>query len=201
MDTLPEVESRVLLARIKGAQVVWAGQGKSMADMWNLGADMARGRYIAFLAAGLLPMPGWLDEMVRIFREQPEVGLVGSQINLPEGVVWEAGGSVVAGGAFCRMGSGANPFQPEFSYLRDVDFCSAISFMIPRDIFMQVGGIADVAREDLIQAGAHLSAAVRLAGRKVLNNPLSKAVILSATEENPWMNLWELPGCSAALQS
>jgi glycosyltransferase involved in cell wall biosynthesis len=189
LDSLPESESHALLATIKGCRVVPAGQAKSMADMWNFGADMARGKYIVFLAAGLLPLPGWLDELVRVFREQPEVGLVGSQINLAKGIIWEAGGSVDEKGALSRMGGGASPFQPEFSYLREVDFCSAISFMVPRDLYMQVGGIAASVREDLVQAGAHLSAAVRQAGRKVLHNPLSKAVILSGPEDNPWMNI------------
>ena len=189
VDSLQELESRMLLARIKGVRMVPAGQGKSMSEMWNLGADMAIGKYIAFLAGGLLPLPGWLDEMVRTFRDQSEVGLVGSQIILPEGIIWEGGGMMVEAGALCRLGCGANPFQPEFSYLREVDFCSAISFMVPRDLFMQAGRIADSVCDDLVQAGARLSVALRLTGRKVFNNPLSKAVILSRPEENAWMYL------------
>ena len=116
-----------------------AGQNMSMAEMWNLGADMASGKYVAFLAGGLLPLPGWLDEMVRTFRDQPEVGLVGSQINLPEGIIWEAGGMMDEDGGACRLGCGANAFQPEFSYLREVDFCSAISFMVPEDFLCRAG--------------------------------------------------------------
>lgn len=186
VDSLPELESRVLLARIKGARVVTA-QGESMADIWNTGADMAIGKYIAFFAGGILPLPGCLDEMVRTFRDQPEAGLVGSQINLPEGIIWEVGGAVSEAGAFHRLGCGANPFQPEFSYLREVDFCSAVSLMVPRELFMQVGRLADSGCGDLVQVGARLSAALRLTGRKVFNNPLSKAVILSGHKENAWI--------------
>jgi glycosyltransferase involved in cell wall biosynthesis len=191
LDSLPELESRMLQARIKGGRVVSVGPGKSLGEMWNFGADMTRGQYIAFLAGGLLPLPGWLDEMARVFREQIQVGLVGSQINLPEGLIWEAGGAVDEKGSICRLGKGVNPFQPDYSYLREVDFCSAISFLIPKDIFIQVGGISAGFREDLVQAGANLSAAVRMAGRKVLHNPLSKTVILSGPEDNPWMNVQE----------
>ena len=191
VDSLPEKENRMVLARIQGARVVPADYGKSSAEMWNIGAGMAMGKYIAFLAGGLLPLPGWLDEMIRVFREQTEVGLVGSQINLPEGIIWEAGGTVGEKGLLCRLGGGANPFQPDYSYLREVDFCSAISFIIPKDLFMQVGGISPEFGEDLVQIGAHLSAAVRLAGRKVLHHPLSKAAILSRPEDNPWMNAKE----------
>ncbi len=189
VDSLPELESRMLLARIKGLRVVPVGQGKSMAEMWNFGADMAIGKYIVFLAGGLLPLPGWLDEMGRTFRDQSEVGLVGSQVILPGGIIWEGGGMIGEAGDPCRLGCGANSFQPEFSYLREVDFCSAISFMVPREFFVQVGRITDSVCDDFVQVGARLSVALRLTGRKVFNNPLSKAVILSKPEENAWMYL------------
>jgi O-antigen biosynthesis protein len=191
MDSLPETESQVLLARIQGVRIIPAEQDKSMIDMWNLGASMARGKFIAFLDSYLLPLPGWIDEMVRVFSEQSEAGLVGSQIILSDGIIWEAGFGMGEEGSLCRLGGGADSFQPDFSYLREVDFCSAISFMIPKDFLIQIGGIPDGARENLVQAGAHLSVAARQAGRKVFNNPLSKAVIYSGPDENPWMNVDE----------
>ena len=189
VDSLSELESRMFLARVKGVRVVPAGHRKSTTEMWNFGADMACGKYIAFLAKDILPLSGWLDEMVRTFRDQPEAGLVGSQIILPDGLIWEAGGITGEAGVLCRLGCGANPFQPEFSYLREVDFCSAVSFMVPRKLFMQVGGIAEIVCDDLLQAGARLCVALRLMGRKVLYNPLSKAAIHSRPEENAWIYL------------
>ena len=159
----------MLLARVKGVRVVPAGHRKSTTEMWNFGADMACGKYIAFLAEGCAPLSGWLNEMVRTFRDQPEAGLVGSQIILPDGLIWEAGGITGEAGVFCRLGCGANPFQPEFSYLREVDFCSAVSFMVPRKLFMQVGGIAEIVCDDLLQAGARLCVALRLIGRKAVS--------------------------------
>ena len=186
VDAQPEQENRELLSRIDGWRVVRADHDLSIVEMLNLGADKAKGKYLAFWVGGLLPLPGWLDEMFRSFTEHPEIGLVGSQINLPDGTLWEAGGTMDAdGGAHC-MGRGANAAQPEFNYLREVDFCSAISFMIPKDLFKQAGWDVTRACNSSIQIGMQLSVSVRSAGRKVCYNPLSKVVILSRPGENEW---------------
>lgn len=189
LNPLPEVESQALLSRIDGVRVVSVGAGKSMAAMWNMGAGVARGRYVAFLAAGLMPLPDWLDEQVQIFREHPDAGLVGSQISMPDGKIWESGGYFDEGGAFRRLGEGANSFHPEFSFLREVDFCSASACMVPLNLFEQIGGFAGKTGDDSVQAGADISAAIRSAGRKVFTHPLSKVVILSKSDENPWMSI------------
>jgi len=191
VDSLPEKESRRILDRIQGARVVPAGRGKTAAGMWNLGADVAGGQYVAFLTGGFLPLSGWLDEMIRTFRDQPEAGLVGSQILQHEGMIWEGGAITDEAGRTCRLGCGAHPFQPEFSYLREVDFCSAISFMLPKALFVQAGRIADSDGDDLTRVGQRLSAALRSAGRKILYNPLAKVLILSRPDENLWMPLKE----------
>jgi glycosyltransferase involved in cell wall biosynthesis len=191
VNSLPEQESRILLERIHGARVVPAGQGKTTVEMWNIGVDMAIGQYVALLLGDILPLPGWLDEMLHTFMDQAEAGLVSSQIILPEGIIWEGGGMTGEAGESGGVRCGSNPFQPEFSYLREVDYCSAVSFMIPRAILMQAGSIPESDDCDLLQVGSRMATAIRLTGRKVFYNPLSKAVMLSRPKGNSRESLIE----------
>lgn len=50
------------------------GEGAGVARARNLGASTARGEFLVFLDAHVIPDPGWLDELVALLRD-PSVGL------------------------------------------------------------------------------------------------------------------------------
>jgi glycosyltransferase involved in cell wall biosynthesis len=182
VNPLPAAESHPILSRVAGALVVPVRSDKTMADMWKTGVEMPGGRYLAFLAPGCLPLPGWMDEMVRIFREHPDAGLVGAQIIRPDGKIWESGGEISEDGRLFRMGEGAHPLHPDFSYLREMDFCSALAFMVPADmagILDKPGGLLKNGGDDPVRFGADFCSGIRSAGRKTYYHPLAKAVVLS----------------------
>lgn len=184
VNSLPEMESRQLLSRVKGAKVVSVSQGSAITDSWKKGAGMATGRYLAFLAAGCLPLPDWLDEMVRIFREHPDAGLTGSQIVRSDGKIWESGGCIAEDGRLYRSGEGAYPFHPDFSYLRQVDFCTASALMLPADMVDVLDGYRGNGGDDPVRIGVELCAAIQTAGRKVYHHPLSKVAMMPGFDGN-----------------
>lgn len=186
-DPQQKAETRAIGGRIEGARLVRTGSEGSLIENWNLGADKAAGQYFVFLAPDLLPLPGWLDELIRSVCEHPGSGMIASQITLPNGMILESGGTIDHNGHFHRLGYGANPFHPDFSYFREVECCSAQSFLMHRDLWRQVVGILGSVPDDRLLSGAHLSTAVRKAGRNVLLNPLSKTISFTPLpHESKW---------------
>ena len=51
----------------------------------NLGAAQARGELLAFIDADCTADPGWLAEIERVFREEPEVGIIGGDVRIARG--------------------------------------------------------------------------------------------------------------------
>jgi glycosyltransferase involved in cell wall biosynthesis len=68
-----------------------------------------------------------------------------------------------------------DPAKPEYSYLREVDYCSAAALMIPKMLFHSVGGF-DSRYAPAYYEDTDLAFKVRQAGYKVLYQPLSEVV-------------------------
>ncbi|HEY5802604.1 MAG TPA: glycosyltransferase [Lysobacter sp.] len=106
----------------------------------NDGASLANGHYLVFLNNDTIPQPGWLDVLLATFDQQPGTGLVGSQLLYPDGRLQEAGGIVRNDGRADNLGRLRSALEPEFSYVRRVDYCSGAAIAIQRDLFRTLGG-------------------------------------------------------------
>jgi O-antigen biosynthesis protein len=139
----------------------------------NLGAKSAKGDYLVFLNNDTEPTAKWLDEMLFIFENFKEVGLVGSKLVYPNGQLQEAGGIVWGTGDPWNYGRGGNANDPKFNYTRQVDYVSGASLMIPHDLWLEVKGFS----EELCPAyfeDTDLSFKVQAANKKVIYTPFSK---------------------------
>lgn len=109
----------------------------------NAGARAARGELLLFLNNDIeVRDPGWLEELVR-FAELPGVGIVGTKLLYPGGVVQHAGvviGMHMCGLIFNRTEEGAwGPFGSADVYRNYLAVMGACQ-MIRRDVFERVGG-------------------------------------------------------------
>ncbi|HEY7515164.1 MAG TPA: glycosyltransferase, partial [Vicinamibacteria bacterium] len=109
----------------------------------NRGAHAARGRYLLILNSDTQPQPGWLDALLAAF-DDPAVGLAGSKLIYPSGHLQEAGAVLRADGAVELVGLDDDPGLPEYNVAREVDHCSAASVMVPRDLFLELGGFDEL---------------------------------------------------------
>jgi GT2 family glycosyltransferase/glycosyltransferase involved in cell wall biosynthesis len=141
----------------------------------NRGAEAARGKYLVFLNNDTLVKQGWLTALIDTFAEEPRAGVIGSKLIYPNGRLQEAGGIIWRDASGWNYGKSDDPQKPEYNYLREVDYCSAAAFMIPKALFEAVGGF-DSRYAPAYYEDTDLSFKVRRAGYKVLYQPLSEVV-------------------------
>ena len=141
----------------------------------NRGAAKARGKYLLFLNNDTTVKDGWLSALMNTFAEEPQAGAVGSKLVYPDGRLQEAGGIIWRDASGWNYGKFDDPQKPEYNYLRDVDYCSAAALMIPKALFLSVGGF-DSRYEPAYYEDTDLAFKVRQAGSKVFYQPLSEVI-------------------------
>ncbi|MGE0725670.1 MAG: glycosyltransferase family 2 protein, partial [Alphaproteobacteria bacterium] len=139
----------------------------------NRGAEAARGRYVFLLNNDTKPHPGAIDALVETFEQHDRVGIVGAKLLFADGKLQEAGGIIWRLGDGWNFGRCEDPDDPRFNYVRPADYVSGAALMVPRDLFLDLGGFdrhfAPAYYED-----TDLAFRVRAAGHRVLYQPRSR---------------------------
>ena len=173
-DCSPD-ETAEVLSGIDGLRYVRNETNQGFILSCNHGARVARGELLVFLNNDTIVLPGWLDELVETFNTIPQMGLVGSKLIYPDGRLQEAGGIIWNDGSAWNYGRLQDAHQPEYNYLREVDYCSGASIMLPKAIFDRLGGF-DTHYLPAYGEDSDLAFRVRQAGYRVLYQPLSSLV-------------------------
>jgi GT2 family glycosyltransferase len=118
----------------------------------NQGAALARSEVIVFLNNDTEPFPGWLDPLLRVLEERPEVAAVGSRLLFPDGLIQHAGVAIVEelmttegrvshhrfGGVHAHYRLAAD--DPHVLVPRDWQAVTGACMAVRRDAFEAVGG-------------------------------------------------------------
>lgn len=147
-------------------------------DSCNFAAAQAKGETLIFLNNDLVMLPGWLEPMLQVFRNHADAGVCGGKLIFPDGTLQEAGGVVFRDGSAMNYGRGdADLTAPQYSFLREVDYCSGALFATRRELFQKLGGFGTEYRPGYYEDTDYCFK-VREAGLKVYFQPESAVIHL-----------------------
>lgn len=141
----------------------------------NHAAQYVRGKYILFLNNDTQVQDNWLKPLVDLIERDDKIGMVGSKLVYPDGYLQEAGGIVWNDASAWNYGNRQSPEDPEYSYVKEVDYISGAAIMIKRALWEEVGGF-DERFAPAYCEDSDLAFEVRKRGYKVMYQPLSVVV-------------------------
>ncbi len=125
---------------VSGARVFVSEVNLGFGGGNNRLAREARGELLLLLNDDAEVEAGWLEPLVQTLDQHPEAAAVGSRILFPDGRVQEAGSVLFEDGSTAPVGRGLPAGSGAYGFRRRVDFTSANSLLIRKDVFTDVGG-------------------------------------------------------------
>ncbi len=141
----------------------------------NYAAKYAKGKYILFLNNDTQVQENWLNPLVELIERDLTIGMVGSKLVYADGQLQEAGGIVWDDGSAWNYGRLSNNSNPEFNYVKEVDYISGASIMISKELWDSIGGF-DERYVPAYYEDTDLAFEVRKRGYKVMYQPQSVVV-------------------------
>lgn len=173
-DTSPD-DTVATLSQIRGIRLLRNQTNLGFIGSCNAGAEVAHAPFLLFLNNDTQVTPGWLDALVQTYHEEPNCGIVGSQLIYPDGRLQEAGALVYSNAAAWNVGRFEKRGDPHYLYRRDVDYVSGAALLIEKSLFSEVGGF-DVRYAPAYCEDMDLAFSVRARGRRVVYDPTSVIV-------------------------
>ncbi len=164
-----------LATLVKGIKVLTNAENSGFIRSCNYGASQAKGQYLYFLNNDTRILENCLESLVKLIINNPQVGAVGSKLIYANGKQQEAGGIIWNSADGWNYGRLDSSEEPEYNYVRPVDYCSGASLLVPTDLFKQLGGFS----QDFIPAyyeDTDLCFALRELGYQVLYQPQSNVI-------------------------
>jgi len=104
----------------------------------DIGAEKAKGHYLAFIDDDAYPQSDWLDVAHRFLSTQSNVGAIGGPAITPKS---DAFWARVSGAVFLSKVSGGFPERyVSISPSKEVDDWPSVNLIVKKEVFLQVGG-------------------------------------------------------------
>ena len=143
-DDVSSDGTRCLGDYVKGLTICRNKTNQGFLRNCNHAAASARGRYVLFLNNDTQVTPGWASSLVNLIESDTSIGMVGSKLIYPNGVLQEAGGILWSDGSGWNYGRNGDASAPEYNYVRDTDYISGASIMLSRRLWQELGGFREI---------------------------------------------------------
>ena len=175
IDDASTDDTQKVLSDISGIKIITNDDNAGFIRSCNRGAVEAEGEFICFLNNDTKVFPNWLESLLELMNNDLTVGAVGSKLIYPNGRLQEAGGIIWKDASGCNFGRLEDPTDPEYNYVREVDYCSGASLLVRRELFKSIGGFS----EEFLPAyyeDTDLCFTIRSLGYKVMYQPKSQVI-------------------------
>lgn len=159
-----------MLACVDGIRVILNERNEHFLAGANRGAAESSAPKILFLNNDTEVDPDAIGHAVSRLDRDETIGIVGGRLVFPDGSLQEAGAIVWRDGACSAFGRGFDPGEPEFAFVRDVDYVSGAFLMIDRGLWESLGGF-DSAYSPAYYEDVDLCLRAWQAGRRVVYEP------------------------------
>ncbi|MBU5614595.1 glycosyltransferase [Geomonas azotofigens] len=106
----------------------------------NEAAKHAKGTYLLFLNNDTNVQHDWLAPLVELMERDASIGIAGSKLVYPDGMLQEAGGIIWQDASGWNFGWRDDPEKSNYNYVKDVDYVSGASLMVRRELWEKTGG-------------------------------------------------------------
>lgn len=161
--------------KIKNLIVIHNDKNLGFLKNCNNASKLARGKYIVFLNNDTLVGTDWLSSLIELTESDESIGLVGSKLIYPDGILQEAGGIICSDGSAWNYGKGHNPNISEYNYVKDADYVCGASIMVRSDLFRKIGGF-DERYAPAYCEDSDLAFTIRKAGYRTVYQPKSEVI-------------------------
>ena len=175
IDDASTDETDTSLKIISGIRVFRNQDNRGFIKSCNYGASLAKGKFLCFLNNDTQILPGWLENLLLTLEKDESVGAVGSKLIYPDGKLQEAGGIIWQDASGWNYGRSNSPEEPEYNYVREVDYCSGASLLVKADLFKKIGGFSETFLPAYYE-DTDLCFSLRKLGYKVLYQPKSQVI-------------------------
>jgi O-antigen biosynthesis protein len=160
------------LKQVSGTLIINNEQKLGALKSYNLAAATAKGDFLCFLDRDCYISANYFDSLLPtinpIIKDNVGInagiingiGIVGSKLIHENRKLKSAGGIVWQDGSYCEYGNDDSSDEPEYNYLRLVDFCLIPGLLIKSELFQKLGCLSRDYTSD-IYAAADLCFAAR----------------------------------------
>lgn len=160
---------------IKNIQIIRNKKNLGFLKNCNYATAKAKGKYLLFLNNDTTVTKGWLKPLVTLMEQDERIGITGSKLVYPNGILQEAGAVIWSNGDGWNYGRNDISNKPEYNYVKEVDYISGAAMMVRRSLWDKIGGF-DEQFAPAYYEDTDLAFQVRKEGYQVVFQPKSVVI-------------------------